>query len=76
MLLIKTFNRDSTNTMLPSAFVGQADSLAFFRFVLGLIRSFLWLSIFVSFSLKRSLDAIHLLHRNPFSKKVYFNENE
>ncbi|KAF2551386.1 hypothetical protein F2Q68_00034834 [Brassica cretica] len=32
--------------MLPNAFVGQADSLAFFRFVLGLIRSFLWHSIF------------------------------
>ncbi|KAL0814163.1 hypothetical protein Bca101_070606 [Brassica carinata] len=32
--------------MLLSAFVGQADLLAFFRFVLGLIKSFLWLSIF------------------------------
>ena len=47
MLLKRTFNRDSSDTMLPNAFVRQTDSLDFLHFVLGLLRSFLWLSIFV-----------------------------
>ena len=68
MLLKRTFSRGSNNTMLPNAFVGKADSVVFLHFVLGLVRFFLWLSVFVSnrlLSPKRLLEAIHLLHRNP-----------
>ena len=45
--------------MLPSGFVEKAESLTFLHIVLGLVRSFFWLSILLGkciFSQNRSLE--------------------